>query len=239
MSGHSKWATIHRQKEINDSKKGAAFTKLSQAITVAVREGGGGDPDSNFRLRLAMDRARQFNMPKENINRAIEKGIGGGEGANFSEPMFEGFLPGGVAVLVETLTDNKLRTAQQVRDVVDKNGGNMAGQGSVSYLFSQMGEIRVTNYQLTDDDELKIIDLGIIDLEKEREGCVVYCDKDKLYNIRTAIEKLGFAVTETELIMKPGVLVEVESVDSRQKIEAILDKLEALDDVTHVWTNYA
>jgi YebC/PmpR family DNA-binding regulatory protein len=240
MSGHSKWATIHRQKGINDAKKGAVFTKLSQAITVAVRAGNGiSDPDMNFKLRLAIEKARQFNMPKDNINRAIEKGTGGGEGTNFSEPIFEGFLPGGVAVLVEALTDNKLRTAQQIRDIVDKNGGNMVGQGAVSYLFSQVGELRISTSQLTDDDELRIIDLGIIDLEKEDDGWMVYCDKEKLSEIRVNLEKMGFVVTGMEISMKPAVLVTVDSGEVRQKIESILNKLDDLDDVSYVWTNYA
>jgi len=126
MSGHSKWATIHRQKEAKDAKRGSNFTKLAAAITVAVREGGGVvDPGQNFKLRLAIDRARQFNMPKDNISRAIEKGAGGGGSDELAEVVYEGFAPGGVAVMLEAFTDNKLRTAQKVREVFDKNGGTL------------------------------------------------------------------------------------------------------------------
>ena len=130
MSGHSKWATIHRQKGINDVKKGAIFTKLGRAITLAVRQGRG--------LQLALDKAKQYNMPKENVQRAIDKGSGTTEGDQLHEATFEGFLPGGVAVLVQTLTDNKLRTAQDVRMVLEKNGGKLAGTGAVSYMFDKI-----------------------------------------------------------------------------------------------------
>ena len=132
MSGHSKWATIHRAKEVKDAKKGAAFTKLAMNITVAVRQGGGiGDPEKNFKLRLAVDKARQFNMPKENISRAIEKGTGAGAGGSLEDVMYEGFLPGGCAVVIEGFTDNKARTVQQVRSVLEKGGGTIAGTGAV------------------------------------------------------------------------------------------------------------
>lgn len=239
MSGHSKWATIHRQKEANDAKKGAVFTKLSLAITMAVKQGGGvDDPDKNFRLRLAVDRARQFNMPKDNIFRAIEKAKGVGGGTVLSELTLEGFLPGGSGLLVEVLTDNKLRTAQRVREVVDKGGGNMAGLGAVSYLFSQVGEIQIKNTDLQDDDELKLIDLGVGDIRREPEVWVVYCEKEKLIGLNDRLESAGYVVNSCEMIMKPGSKVAVND-EQTAKIEVIIDKLERLDEVIHLWTNYA
>lgn len=168
MSGHSKWATIHRQKEVKDAQRGAIFTKLGRAISVAVREGKG--------VEEAVAKARQFNMPKENINRAIER-ASGAHVQQLEEAMFEGFLPGGAAVLVQTLSDNHLRTAQEVRGILDKGGGKLASQGAVAYLFS--------------DD------------------------------------------------MKPNFLMEMADVRMRQKIETLLKKLEDLDDVQKVYTNYA
>lgn len=231
MSGHSKWATIHRAKAINDGKKGAAFTKLAQNITLAAKLGRG--------LELAVDRAKQANMPKDNIQRAIDRGSGSGDADNLTEVLYEGFGPGGVGILVSAVTDNKLRTAQHIRDVVDKGGGNMGNSGSVSYQFSKMGEVFVRVGKINDEDELKLIDLGADDIEVSEEGFIVYCHMDKTFEIKTALEKLGFQVESAELIMKPSVLVEVADPDAKQKLEAILEKLEDLDDVQKVWSNYA
>jgi YebC/PmpR family DNA-binding regulatory protein len=242
MSGHSKWATIHRAKEANDAKKGAAFTKLAQAITLAVRRGGGiGDPDKNFHLRLAIDRARDLNMPKDNISRAIERGTGGSGGEQLDEVLFEGFAPGGVAVLVSAVTDNKLRTAQKVREVLDKSGGSMGGSGSVSYLFSQKGELFVNKKpdSSLEEQELEIIDLGVDDLETSPEGFVVYCDRDKTFEVRQGLEKLGYKVESAEITMKPAMPVEVDDTESALRVESILERLEGLDDVQKVWSNYS
>jgi YebC/PmpR family DNA-binding regulatory protein len=247
MSGHSKWATIHRQKETKDAKRGAIFTKLAAQIIVAVRQGGGiGDPDKNFRLRLAMDKARQFNMPKENMARAIEHGMGAGEGAQVVEVVYEGFLPGGLAVMVEALTDNKARTAQQVRAALEKGGGSLGGSGAVGYLFSPKGEIRVKlQARLPDgqapkspqDQELEIIDLGVEEIEQDGDGFDVYCDREKTYEVKERLESLGYEVESIELVMKPEVWVKV-ALDDRQKVEVALEQLEELDDVAKVWTNY-
>ena len=230
MSGHSKWATIHRQKEINDSKKGAVFTRLAAAITIAVKQGRG--------LQLALDKAKQFNMPKENIQRAIDRATGAG-GENLEEAMYEGFLPGGVAVIVQVLTDNKLRTQQQVREVLDKNGGSMAGAGAVSYMFEQVGELRIMNHELCEDDELKIIDLNIDEIIKDDGEWVVYCHRERTTEAKEDLEKFGYKVTGVELVMKPTTLIEVANPETRGKIENLLGKLEELDDVHGVWANYA
>jgi YebC/PmpR family DNA-binding regulatory protein len=241
MSGHSKWATTHRQKEANDAKRGAIFTKMAAAITVAVKQGGGiGDPDQNFRLRLVMEKAKEFNMPKDNISRAIEKGMGGNGADALAEVMYEGFLPGGVAVMVEVVTDNKIRTSQQIRMVLDKIGGSMGSSGAVSYMFSHKGQI-IVNLEGKDPEEaeLVIIDLGVDDIEADSGKLAVYCEKEKTFEVKEALEKLGYKVESAELIMKPTAWVEVGDEEMRSRIERGVEQLEDLDDVSHVWTNYA
>lgn len=240
MSGHSKWATTHRQKEANDSKKGAVFTKLANAITIAVKEGGGvADPDSNFKLRLVMDKARQANMPKDNITRAIERAAGGA-GGDLMESLFEGFLPGGVGVLVSTLSDNKLRIAQQVREVIGKHGGTLGNSGSVAHLFSQLGEIVTSKKSGTSDDdqELELIDAGVEEIETEPDKWILYFDKDKTTPVRQKVFGLGYKIESVELMMKPLALAEVSDPLIKEKVENILSLLEDLDDVLKVWTNY-
>ncbi len=240
MSGHSKWATIHRAKEVKDAKRGAAFTKLGRAITIAVKEGGGvGDPDQNFKLRLAVDRARQLNMPKENIDRAIDRAAGMG-GEELHSAMFEGFLPGGAAVLIQTLSDNRLRSAQEVRGVIDKNGGSLGRAGSVSYLFSSQGEVVVAiRAELAvDDQELELMDVGVSDIGREENKFILHCNPKLTFEVKEAVEKSGYTVESAELVMHPDTLVTVDEV-TQAKIETILEKLEDSTDVVKVWTNYA
>lgn len=243
MSGHSKWATIHRSKEVKDAKKGAVFTKLAAAIVVAVRDGGRvGDPDKNFKLRLMVDKARQVNMPKENIQRAIEKGMGVSGEAELEEITFEGFLPEGCAVMITAVTDNKARTAQQIRTYLEKHGGTLAGAGAVGYLFKSLGEVRVqvqeTNNKGIQEQELEIIDLGIEDIEQSDNEFLVYCQKESTWELKIKLENAGFAVVGVELVNKPAALVEVKDRVAQEKIEEMLQMLEDLDDVTHVFTNY-
>jgi YebC/PmpR family DNA-binding regulatory protein len=240
MSGHSKWATIHRAKESKDAKKGVIFTKLGMSIAIAVKEGGGiGDPDKNFKLRLVVERARQLNMPKENIARAIEKGMGGAGVGDVSEIMYEGFLPGGVGVLVEAVTDNKARTSQQVRNVLEKSGGSMGGAGAVSHMFLAVGAIVVnTEGKNQDEVELAVIDMGATDIDQEEGKLVVYCDRAKIFDLKEQMEKSGFVVESAEAIMKPVMWVEVSDADVKGKVEAGLTLLEDLEDVAHVFTNY-
>jgi len=241
MSGHSKWATIHRQKEVKDSKRGAAFTKLAANITMAVKQGGGiGDPEKNFKLRLAIEKARQFNMPKENITRAIDKGTGKGGVDEMQEAVFEGFLPGGAAVIVEAVTDNHVRTAQHVRLVLDKSGGTMGSTGTVNYMFKHEGEVVVgLEGKSAEDAELAAIDLGAQDLELEEGKLVVYCEKEKTFEFKEKLEQAGFTVESAQLIMKPSVLHPIDNEETRERVERVLEQLEELDDVTSVWTNYA
>lgn len=243
MSGHSKWATIHRQKEVKDAKRGAAFTKLAAAIAVAVREGGRiGDPDKNFKLRLAIDKAKQFNMPKDNISRAIEKGMGvSGEG-DLEEILFEGFLPEGCAVLLMAVTDNRARTSSQVRSYLDKHGGSLAGAGAVSYLFKPLGEVRVYVKPATqmpvDQQQLEMIDLGVEDIQLDDKEFLLYCQRDKSLELKEQLEKLGYVVSGVDLVQVPDMRVTVNDEQAQEKIEQILTDLEDMDDITHVFSNY-
>ncbi len=233
MSGHSKWATIHRAKEVKDSKKSAIFTKLGRAITIAVRQEKG--------LQLALEKAKQYNMPKENVQRAIDRGSGAGAGDELHEVLFEGFIPGGVAVLVSALTDNKLRSAQQVREVFDRNGGNMGSTGAVSYLFNHEGQLVVSLKPGKDsqEQELEFIDMGVTDLEIEGDKVMLYCHKDQTFEIKEKLEAAGYTVISAELTMKPAMWVEVPDEETRAKVDSVLEKLEDLDEVDHVWSNYA
>ena len=161
MSGHSKWATIHRQKETTDQKRGQVFTKITTAIIVAVRDSGGTtDPELNFKLRLAIEKARAINMPKENIQRAIDRAAGKGDGGSITETTYEGYGPGGVGILVETASDNKQRTVQEIKNIFDKNGGSIASPGSVSFNFKKVGLLTVPTEGLDKDDKLCIIDVA-------------------------------------------------------------------------------
>ncbi len=244
MSGHSKWATIHRAKEAKDAKRGAAFTKLAANITIAVKQGGGiGDPDKNFRLRLAVDKARQANMPKENITRAIEKGTGGAGGVVMSEATYEGFGPGGVSVMVDVLTDNKVRTALSVRMILEKYGGSMGSSGSVGYLFAQKGELKFTNEQggkTKEEQELEIIESGVEEMEELDEGrWVVLCDKDRMNETKEKLEQSGYKIDSFQLARRPQTLADVSDIEIRNSFEEMVEKLEELDEVTGVWSNYS
>ena len=161
MSGHSKWSTIKRQKGVADIKRGQTFTKIANAITIAVKMGGSGDPGSNPRLRVVLEGAREVNMPKDNIQRAIDRGLGKGEAGSLEEVLYEGFGPGKVAFLVEGVSDNKMRTTQEIKNIFEKNGGSMTGQGSVSYMFDRKGEIKIKSKGGSAEEEmLELIDLG-------------------------------------------------------------------------------
>ena len=237
MSGHSKWSTIKRQKESNDAKRGAVFTKLSNAVTVAVREGGGvTDPQMNFKLRLSIDRARAANMPKENIQRAIEKGAGLTGGNIYQEVMYEGFGQVGVAILIEVTTDNKLRTQSAIRSHLERGGGAMGSGGSVNYLFDKKGYILVSGEGDRSAMILKLIDLGAEDIEEDGEGIGVYCDPHLTFELKSKIETAGMKTIEAELVMRPKVSVPVAG-EPAEKLKTLLGGLEELDDVQRVFTN--
>ena len=238
MSGHSKWATIKRQKGANDAKRGVLFTRLSNAITIAVRQGGGiGNPEQNFKLRLAIDAARNANMPKDNIERAIDR-ASGKQGGVMDEVVYEGFGPGGIALMVEAATDNKNRTTSEVKNIFDKTGGTMGQMGSVSYLFQSVGLIILRKNEKTlDDIFLEAVEAGATDIEESDEEVAVYTEPSDLGKVRDVLSEKGYTILETELIRKPINTVEITDEQLLQKVLSFLDKIEELGDVQKVYSN--
>ncbi len=234
MSGHSKWATIHRQKGINDAKRGNLFSKLARAITIAAKTGGGGDPASNFKLRVIVEKARQANMPKDNIERAISKAAGS---EAMDEIVYEGFGPGGIGVVVEAVTDNRNRTAQEIKNLFEKGGGNLGGPGSVSYNFETKGVIEVKKDSDLDSQMLKLIDLGASDIEESPEFLEVYVSQDKLSQMRDSLEQAGFSISSFEITMKPKLSVEISDPAVANKALNFLSSLEEHDDIQKVFAN--
>lgn len=236
MSGHSKWSTIKRQKGANDAKRGALFTKVAREIAVAARAGGG-DPEANYRLRLAMDKARSINMPAENIKRAIERATGGGDAEQYEEIVYEGYGPGGVAVLVEAATDNRNRTAAEVRSIFTKTGGQLAGSGAVAWQFEPRGLITVGRDGVDPDEvALAAIDAGAVDVDSEADPIEIYTEVSDLEPVRTALDAAGIAVEDAEAAMIAKQTVSLEA-DQVRKAMRMVELLEDLDDVQRVTTN--
>jgi YebC/PmpR family DNA-binding regulatory protein len=236
MSGHSKWSTIKRQKGANDSKRSAMFTKVAREIAVAARAGGG-DPDANYRLRLAMDKARSINMPADNIKRAIEKATGEGDAEQYEEIIYEGYASGGVAVLVEAATDNRNRTAAAVRSIFAKAGGQLAGAGAVAWQFEPRGLITVGREGVDADEvALAAIDAGAVDVDVESDPIEIYTEPHDLEGVRTALDTSGVAVEDAEsaMLAKQTVTLDAEHV---RKTMHLVELLEDLEDVQRVTTN--
>ena len=236
MSGHSKWSQIKRQKGVNDVKRGANFTKMGREISVAARAGGA-DQDGNFRLRLAVERARAINMPLDTIKRAIEKATGGGEGEQFEEIVYEGYGPGGVAILVEAATDNKNRTAAEVRSILTKAGGQLAGSGSVAWQFEQRGVITLAAGGDAEELELISIDAGADDVDSTGEQVEVYTKATDLESVRRALEAAGVKMESAELSMIAKNTVELDEGRARQALR-LVELLEDQDDVQRVTANF-
>lgn len=236
MSGHSKWATTKHKKAVVDNKRGQAFTKLGRAIAIAAREGGP-SIDSNFKLRLAVEKARAENMPKVNIERAISRGAGQGEGTSLETATYEGFGPYQVAVIVEVVTDNKNRSSAEIKNIFERGGGNLGQPGSVGYLFNRKGRLLVAKAGGSDEQILKIIDLGADDVEAKEEGVEVLVGPHDVETMRQKLQQAGFNVTSAELIYKPTTLMSL-SPDQEEKLGAFLDSLEDLDDVQAVFSNW-
>ena len=237
MSGHSKWAQIKRQKGANDAKRGQMFTKLAREITVAAREGGG-DPDSNFRLRLAIQRARTINMPQENIQRAITRATGSGEGeTQLDEVTYEGYGSGGVAIFVEALTDNRNRTVAEVRNVLTRNGGSLGENGSVAWIFEPRGIVLV-NLDTNDADEvtLQAIDAGATDVNLADKTLEIYTNLENLEDVRRTMEDVGLEVETAERTFVPKTMVTLDDQKSTQVVR-LIERLEDLDDVQNVSAN--
>ncbi len=237
MSGHSKWSTIKRQKGANDAKRGALFTKMGKEISVAARAGGP-DPDSNYRLRLAVDKARSVNMPADNIKRAIDRATGGGDEIEYEEIVYEGYGPGGVALLVETMTDNRNRTAADVRSMFSKAGGQLAGQGSVAWQFETRGLISVERGS-GDPDEIALmaIDAGAIDVDTEADPIEITTQATDLMGIQGSLEEAGVKVDSAELTMVAQTPIEVDVDKARQNLR-LIEALEDSDDVQRVTANF-
>ena len=237
MSGHSKWSQIKRQKGANDARRGAVFTKVARDIAIAARAGGG-DPDGNFKLRLAMEKARAVNMPADNIKRAIERGAGGGETEQFEEIVYEGYGPGGVAIIVEAATDNKNRTAADVRAIFTKHGGQLAGSGAVAWQFEQRGMISIPVGRL-DADEIALvaIDAGAEDVDTDSDPLEVYTPATELEAVRRSLEAAGVKIESAELTMQAKNTIEVDAARARANLR-LIEHLEDHDDVQRVTANF-
>ncbi len=235
MSGHSKWANIKYKKANQDAKRGKIYTKIAREITVAARQGGA-DPEFNPRLRAAIEKARSFNMPKENIDRAIKRGTGQISGQNFEEVTYEGYGPNGVAMIVKCLTDNKNRTASDVRHVFSEYGGHLGTLGCVSYLFDRKGVITIDS-KLTDELAISLIDAGAEDFEEEDGSTVIYTTPSKFEEVMQNLKKMGIEPLDASIDLVPKTTVKLKG-EAERKVLDMIEKLEDLDDVQEVYSNF-
>jgi YebC/PmpR family DNA-binding regulatory protein len=236
MAGHSKWANIKHKKAATDAKRGKIWTRLIKEITVAARMGGG-DITANPRLRLAVEKAADANMPKDNVSRAIQRGSGGLEGVNYEEIRYEGYGIGGAAIIVDCMTDNRVRTVAEVRHAFSKYGGNMGTEGSVSFMFQHVGQFLFAPGVEEDKLMEAALEAGADDVIPDEEGGFeVLCDPNAFASVKDALEKVGFKADSAEVIMKPDTETVFTGEDA-QKMQKLLDVLENLDDVQEVYTN--
>jgi len=237
MSGHSKWAGIKHRKAAQDAKRGKLFTKLIREITVAAREGGG-NPDTNPRLRTAIERARDANMPQDNIEKAIKRGTGELPGVSYETCIFEGYGPGGVAIMAEALTDNKNRTSAEIRNIFSKKGGNLAGSGSVAWIFNKKGYILIDKSQVNEDELFAIVvDAGAEDIKTEGKSYEVFCQPQDFEKVKNALKEKGIKWQIAELTMVPTSTVKVTGNQAKQVL-ALIEALEDHDDVQKVYANF-
>ena len=236
MSGHSKWATIHRKKGLLDAARGKVFQKLAKEIMVAAK-GGSPDPSLNAALRLAVDKAKAQNMPKDNIQKAIEKATGGADGANYENVRYEGYGHGGVAFMVDCLTDNRNRTASMVRSSFTKAGGNLGTDGSVSYMFERRGSIVIPGEYDEDTMMMTSLDAGALDFEKIEDNYVITTDQTSFTAVKDALEEAGVKeFLECQLTYIPNMEVELDD-EGKEKVLKLVETLEDLDDVQDVYYN--
>jgi len=236
MAGHSKWKQIKRKKAVTDSRRASAWTKLIREITVSAKAGGG-DPDGNPRLRLAIDTARDANMPNENIERAVKKGTGELEGASYEEVSYEGYGPGGTALYIEGSTDNANRTVAEIRHALDRNGGKLAATNSVAYLFDRKGQLVIEAGRLDEDKVMEdALDSGAEDFERDGDQFIVSTSPAGLHAVQAALRTRGYAVASAEIAMVPKNLVRVDGPDA-DRVLKLIDALEELDDVSKVFSN--
>lgn len=237
MSGHSKWSSIKHQKGVVDARRGQLFTKLAREVTVAAREGGS-DPAMNFRLRLVVQRARAANMPLDNIERAIKRASGLGEGGQLEEIFYEGYGPGGAAIMLQVLTDNRNRTASEVRNVFSRSGGNLGENGCVAWMFSNKGVVAVEaeSEEQAEDIALSAIEAGAEDFKQDGTYLEVYSAPSDFESLQQALSEQGLNITLAEISMVPSASVAVEDRIAERNLR-LIDKLEELDDVQKVYTN--
>jgi YebC/PmpR family DNA-binding regulatory protein len=237
MAGHSKWKQIKHYKAAADAKRGAMFTKLIREITIAAKQGGG-DPAGNPRLRTAIEAAKAKSMPKENIERAIKKGTGELEGVDYVEVTYEGYGPGGVALMIQALTDNATRTVAEVRHKLSRGGGNLGATNSVAWMFERKGQLVIDATKYDEDSTLEAaLDAGAEDLKREEDQFIVTTDPTEFHAVRTALEEHGISIDEAELAMIPKNTVHVAGKDAESLLR-LLEELEDLDDVQKVWANF-
>ena len=237
MAGHSKWKQIKHYKAAADAKRGAMFTKLIREITIAAKQGGG-DPAGNPRLRTAIEAAKAKSMPKENIERAIKKGTGELEGVDYVEVTYEGYGPGGVALMIQALTDNATRTVAEVRHKLSRGGGNLGATNSVAWMFERKGQLVIDATKYDEDSTLEAaLEAGAEDLRREEDQFIVTTDPTEFHAVRTALEERGITIDEAELAMIPKNTVHVAGKDAETLLR-LLEELDDLDDVQKVWANF-
>ena len=237
MSGHSKWKTNKGKKMAADAKKGAAYTKIIKELTVVAREGGG-NPDTNSRLRAIMAKAKEANMPSDNVKMAIKRGTGELPGVVYESVMYEAYAPGGVAILIEALTDNKNRTTAELRNVMSKRGGNMAGAGSVSWMFTKKGYILIEKSQAKEDELMSIaLDAGAEDFKSDEKNYEIFTSVQDLETVKQAIQQKGIKWQDAELTMIPSSTIKLTGNDARQLL-GLIEGLEEHDDVQQVYANF-
>ncbi|MCS6998309.1 MAG: YebC/PmpR family DNA-binding transcriptional regulator [Aquificaceae bacterium] len=238
MAGHSHWAQIKHKKAKIDAQRGKIFTKIIREITVAVREGGP-NPDTNPRLRTAIENAKKVNMPSDTVERAIKKGTGELGGENYEEVLYEGYAPGGVALMIITQTDNRNRTTSEVRHVLSKHGGNLGSSGCVSFLFDRVGLLEVRKEGITEEEFYeRAIEAGAEDVEVGELAYMLYTKPEELYVVKEALQSMGLQVERAEIAYKPNTLVQVQDGETARKILKLLDALEELEDVKEVVANF-
>lgn len=237
MSGHSKWANIKHRKAAQDSKKGNERQKLIKAIIIAAKEGGG-DPGMNVRLKAALDRARAASVPNDTITRAIKRGTGELEGVSYEELTYEGYGVDGVAIICESLTDNRNRTTPEIRAILERNGGSMGTAGSVAWNFERKGSITIDGDVNEDELMEAAIDAGADDVAVHEEGAVVTTDPSAMMDVREALEKKGYKISDAETIFAPKTTVRIDNADKARKMLKLFDLLESHDDVQNVYANF-
>jgi YebC/PmpR family DNA-binding regulatory protein len=240
MAGHSKWANIKHKKARSDEKRGKEFTKIAKEITIAVRSGGGGDPEANSKLKLAIQKAKAINMPNENISRAIKKGTGEMESETIEEIIYEGYAPGGVAIMLEIATDNRNRTASEIRHLFSKANGNLGETGCVAWMFKRAGYIVVSKENLKlDEEELMLIalELGADDVREEDDSYEVITSPEAFMEVKEGLEGQGIKLEDADVVMLPENTVEINDADTATRVVKLIDLLEDHDDVQNVYNN--